>query len=41
MAKTVFPRATPQQQLVLGVAATICPNEFHDYLLGVPSFLVQ
>jgi hypothetical protein len=35
MAKTVFFRATPQQQLVLGVGATKCLNKFDDYLLRV------
>jgi hypothetical protein len=37
MAKTAFPRATPQQQLVLGVPATKCLNKFADYLLRVKS----
>jgi integrase/recombinase XerD len=35
MAKTAFSRATPQEQLVLGVAATKCLNKFDDYLLRV------
>jgi hypothetical protein len=35
MAKTAFSRATPQRQLVLGVAATKCLNKFDDYLLRV------
>jgi hypothetical protein len=35
MAKTVFFRATPQQQPVLSVGATKCLNKFDDYLLCV------
>jgi hypothetical protein len=35
MAKSVFVRAMPQQQLVLGIGATKCLNKFDDYLLRV------
>lgn len=35
MAKTVFFPTTPQQQLVLGVGAKKCLNNFDDYLLRV------